>query len=130
MPRCASPGCPATVRARGLCGYHYGVAIKGGSTAELLLPSKKLGSVPDDLLHAAGISYRQLDYWTRRGFLCPEQTEPGSGRSRRWSLAELDVAERMAALVSAGLTPEAAVRAARRGAEAWLSDCVKVSVIT
>lgn len=34
---------------------------------------------------ATGATYRQIDYWTRVGYLEPEAGTPGSGYSRRWS---------------------------------------------
>lgn len=60
-----------------------------------------------------GISYRQLDYWTRRGWLKPEQARQTSGSWRRWPDEELAVLRRMAALVAVGVTAEAAARLAR-----------------
>lgn len=33
----------------------------------------------------AGVTYRQLDYWTRIGLVAPAQTARGSGTARRWS---------------------------------------------
>lgn len=33
-----------------------------------------------------GISYRQLDYWVRRGMIeCPDKRGLGSGHARRWT---------------------------------------------
>jgi hypothetical protein len=67
-------------------------------------------TLPD--LAALGVTYRQLDYWTRRGYLNPGGN-PGYGHPRTWPPGELAVAERMARAVRAGLTPYAAHRAAR-----------------
>jgi len=39
----------------------------------------------------AGVSYRQLDYWLREGYVHPEMdVNPGSGRPRRWAPADVD----------------------------------------
>lgn len=65
----------------------------------------------------AGLTARQVDYWTRRGYLHPDTPSPGSGHWRNWSTAELTVGRRMARLVKAGLTPAAAHRVARGEAE-------------
>jgi MerR HTH family regulatory protein len=72
-----------------------------------------------------GISYRQLDYWVRRGYLRPERRTArggkyggGQGVSRRWPAAELEIARRMARLTAAGITPERAAVFAR---ESWPS---------
>lgn len=65
------------------------------------------------LAEEAGLTPRRLDYWTRRGYLKPVEENPGSGRERHFTLWETRVARRMAGLVEAGLTVEAASRLAR-----------------
>lgn len=65
------------------------------------------------LADEAGLSYRQLDYWTRRGYLLPVENSPGSGRERHFTLWETRVARRMGGLVEAGLTVESASAIAR-----------------
>jgi DNA-binding transcriptional MerR regulator len=57
----------------------------------------------------AGISYQQLLYWTRRGYLRPV----GVGRHHSFSDSEVRVAVRMGALVAAGLEVSAAHDIAR-----------------
>lgn len=66
-----------------------------------------------ELVDNAGITYRQLDYWTRRGYLRPAELNPGCGRDRQYSLSETAVARRMGGLVGAGLTVESAASIAR-----------------
>lgn len=68
-------------------------------------------TVPD--LDALGVTYRQLDHWTRKGYLHPVQARPVSGYRRTWPPGELEVAERMARLVGVGLLPSLAHRVAR-----------------
>lgn len=58
-----------------------------------------------------GVSYRQLDYWARMGYLNVD--EPGSGRRRDWPPGELAVARQMGRLVQAGIPPELASGIAR-----------------
>jgi len=80
--------------------------------------------IAPDVTVEAGITYRVLDYWTRRGYVIPEYVtgrgseirsdrdpvSPGSGSSRHYSDAEVAVCVRMAVLVRAGFAvPEAAV---------------------
>lgn len=82
-----------------------------------------------DALRQTGISYRQLDYWVRQGWLRPEYPHAGSGTRREWTNDELDVAVRMAKLVKAGLAHDIAANVARKGSEAWLSPNVKVVIL-
>ncbi|MFI6296736.1 MerR family transcriptional regulator [Nonomuraea sp. NPDC050790] len=59
-----------------------------------------------------GLTYRKLDWWTRRGWLRPVHAG-GSGTSRVWPQPELQIADLMRRLTRAGLAPEAAAEAAR-----------------
>lgn len=60
------------------------------------------------------VSYRQLDFWVRQGYLRPgDHPMPGSGKVRSWPTGEVAVARLMGRLVKAGLTPAAAHRVAR-----------------
>jgi hypothetical protein len=71
-----------------------------------------------DLLDRAGISYRQLDYWTRAGILNPTNGgDPGSGRRRFYPTTELTIACLMRDLLEAGLNPRAAHTLARELAD-------------
>lgn len=58
-----------------------------------------------------GITYRQVDYWVRKGYVAA--TLPGIGYDRSWPRAEAAVVTRMCPLVAAGISPEAAAIAAR-----------------
>lgn len=44
------------------------------------------------LMAAAGITYRQADYWTRTGVLHPVRVFTGSGVPRRYALSEVYLA--------------------------------------
>lgn len=57
-----------------------------------------------------GISYRQLDYWTTRGWLRVGVT--GTGNQRHYAGAEVTLATRMAALVNAGVSAGVAYKVA------------------
>lgn len=65
------------------------------------------------LAAAAHITYRQVDFWTRAGYLRPTDGSPGSGYQRIYPPHELTVARLMAALVHAGLTAASAATHAR-----------------
>jgi hypothetical protein len=77
------------------------------------------------LCQVSGATFRQLDHWSRRGWLHPIGGI-GTGYSRDWPADEVRVAKVMARLVNAGVSPEAAARAARCGGE--LAPGVRVDV--
>lgn len=67
-----------------------------------------------EVLDRAGVTYRQLDYWTRAGMLHPTNgDQPGTGNPRFYPTSEIPIACLMRDLLAAGLTPRAAHRAAR-----------------
>lgn len=75
----------------------------------------------------AGLSPRQVDHWSRQGLLRTWDPMPGYGHPRVWLDGELEVAEQMAPMVAAGVSPEAAERAARNGG--WVSPRVLVLLV-
>lgn len=52
---------------------------------------------------AAGLTYRELDYWTTQGYLHAAEPNPGSGARREWAPIELDIARTITRLRSAGV---------------------------
>jgi DNA-binding transcriptional MerR regulator len=73
-----------------------------------------------EVCRQTGLTYRQLDYWCRHGWLKPESysrgnAKPGNGPGwdRRWTQAELNAARMMARLVDLGITPQQAADVAR-----------------
>jgi hypothetical protein len=68
------------------------------------------------VLATTGLTYRQLDYWVRAGYLRPVRDRTGSGIARLWPHAELEIAGRMKRLTDVGLPPREAHRFAR---EMW-----------
>lgn len=67
-----------------------------------------------DLPRLVGISYRQLDYWTRLGILIPAQDAAGSGTQRLWSEDEARIAVMLAALRQLGARLRLLARVADR----------------
>lgn len=72
----------------------------------------------------AGISYRQLDYWARCGYLRPSIAEAnGSGTQRLYSLVDVHVAVVLAEMTRAGARvsslAEVAARLQVMPLEAW-----------
>lgn len=59
------------------------------------------------------LTYRQLDYWTRVGYLNATMPAPGSGHVRTWSDEELTVAQLVARLGRAGIPAGRAAELAR-----------------
>lgn len=74
-----------------------------------------------EFVRLAGITYRQMDYWSRTGRLkhaplpLAECDGGSSGYNREWTLAEVGVARTMGRLVAAGLPLEKAHTVARSG---------------
>lgn len=67
-----------------------------------------------ELMRAAGMTYRQLDYWTRRGVLFADHPTPGSGAQRVYPADEVPVACALVRLMAAGLPLDMAAELARR----------------
>jgi hypothetical protein len=70
-----------------------------------------------EVIEAAGISYRMLDGWRRRGYVAPSlrRRYTGSGNMIRWSQADVDHVLAIAERVRWGLTLEAAARTSDPG---------------
>lgn len=73
------------------------------------------GDVGTAIVRLAGISYRQLDHWARKGYL--PNVSRGSGAPRMWSEDAPFIAVEMVRLIGVGFTPEAAAEVARRVVE-------------
>lgn len=100
--------------------------------ANIELPARTTEPAPtaegissEALAERAGLTIRQVDYWSRVGWLHPDGGN-GSGTSRRFGPEEIRVAVIMARLTAAGIVPEAANRVARGQAE--LAPGVRVLV--
>lgn len=68
------------------------------------------------LILRAGITYRQLDYWTRRGYIValpPVGGQQKSGVPRIWTDREASVCVLLARLVRAGIEADRAAIVAR-----------------
>lgn len=78
-----------------------------------------------------GISYRQLDHWTKRGYLrCDERIRETKGIVRRWSTAERDIAQLMDRLINAGLAVDAAAPISREMVETGMPEASIADGIT
>lgn len=63
-------------------------------------------------LDGAGVTYRQYDYWLRRGLVPNADPTPGSGNRRTLTDEQAEHLRIMAALVASGVTTDAAARLA------------------
>lgn len=57
------------------------------------------------------VTFRQLDYWVRSGWVPLASKRQGSGVVRLWTREEIATAEAFAALVHAGVAPAVAAEA-------------------
>lgn len=57
-----------------------------------------------EFANAAGISFRQADYWARADIIRPAEgpTTPGSGNYRTWTASEIRVARAVASIMKPG----------------------------
>jgi hypothetical protein len=70
------------------------------------------------------LTYRKLDYWTRRGLVRCVSRGDGSGHRRYWPAEEARVAVLMSRYTAAGVTLKTAECAARN--DGWLAPGVRV----
>lgn len=114
---------PSVEAVRKFCEYHNLDALyvslrdrsDPGSVVRVLHPNAR--AIPDrserdwatsaELVAETGITYRQLDYWTRTKLLKPiGRATPGSGYQRRFSDAQVARARVLRALLDAGVAVE------------------------
>jgi hypothetical protein len=80
----------------------------------------------EQLLRRADISYRQLTYWTSKGWLRPINPGCGSGYNYEFTADEVRVALLMGRLVRAAIAPKAAHRVAR--GETVLAEGIEIVI--
>lgn len=77
----------------------------------------------------SGLTYRQIDHWTTRGWLVAETASPGTGFRRCYRYRELRVARIACRLIAVGFKTETAVSLARAAIdEDPLAGTVRVRV--
>ena len=87
-------------------------AVAASQDVQDLLFEGDFAPMPDDLgfrgpvaCRAAGITYRQLDYWARTGLVVPEvRTAEGSGTQRLYSFRDLLMLKVIKRLIDAGIS--------------------------
>ena len=68
----------------------------------------------ETMVRQAGISYRQLDYWTTKGYLETVRGSRGTGWRRLWPRSEAITAMLMNAFTHFGMRPERAIDQIRK----------------
>ena len=77
--------------------------------------TEQLLSAPEVCAHA-GITYRQMDYWLRNGYIVRDRDEPaqpGSGMPRHFSQGEAEQFVIIAKLVRCGIRTDVAAEAVK-----------------
>lgn len=59
----------------------------------------------------AGVTYRQMDYWTREGLVAPAREAQGSGSARRWSVDDVFALRLVKTLLGHGVPRRAIIEA-------------------
>ena len=75
--------------------------------------TKRCRSAADILDAIDGLTYRQLDWWTVRGYINANTNRPGYGMHRCWDVDEVAVIARAVRLIDLGVTASKAITAAR-----------------
>src|SRR5947207_15166295 len=97
------------------------------------------GTVADDLVgyrgvmacHAAGISYRQLDYWARTGLVVPSiRPAAGSGTQRLYSFRDIVVLKVVKRLLDAGVSLQNIRRAIEQLRSRGVDDLARITLIS
>lgn len=92
---------------------------------------RELVSAPE-LAEQVGVTYRNLDYWIRQGWLDSHVAARGSGSHRWFTIAQVRHAALMVRLVRAGITPSRAsglaVALARTGSAELAPDLWLITV--
>lgn len=107
----------AEIHAHLMFNPHY----RNAKTALELLAEVEGAASHSDLL-AIGITARQVDHWTRRGWILPWNSSPGSGHNRIWPEREANIARLMLRLIEAGWNTEAAAPLARAVIEGHVDE--------
>lgn len=73
------------------------------------------------MLELTGVTYRQLDHWSRDGrILQPYEHNPGTGHPREWPEEDVEVARCVTRLTKLGFGLEVSALLARaRGSDGW-----------
>jgi DNA-binding transcriptional MerR regulator len=95
------------------------------------LPSNDLGYRGASAAAAAGISYRQLDYWDRTGLVCPSiQGAAGSGSQRLYSFRDILVLKLVKRLLDTGVSLQQIRNAVEQLKASGISDLTNTTLMS
>lgn len=98
----AHPSTQTTGSAIGVQDTLFDVENTQGSAA---LPGQVVGYRGPQVCQIAGITYRQLDYWTRTNLICPTVAEAtGSGSQRLYGFRDLVIIKIIKGLLDTGIS--------------------------
>jgi DNA-binding transcriptional MerR regulator len=81
--------------------------------------------------HAAGISYRQLDYWARTGLVAPSvRSAAGSGSQRLYSFRDIVVLKVVKRLLDAGVSLQNIRKAIDQLRARGIDDLAQITLIS
>jgi hypothetical protein len=69
------------------------------STMPVTVLDERLGFSTREACDAAGLTYRMVDYWVRRGAVWPSVPARGKGTQRQWSTLDVERLARIAGVV-------------------------------
>ena len=107
--------------------FHGGDGYDGSGIVPQYI-SDKVPHSSADLLTQTGMTMRQLDHWTRRGYLHPVNPAPGQGTPLVWPGKEVRIAVLVVRLARAGFTVPAAAHLARTVVEGTASPAAEALV--
>ena len=95
------------------------------------LPSQDIGYRGASAAAAAGISYRQLDYWDRTGLVVPSiQTATGSGSQRLYAFRDILVLKLVKRLLDTGVSLQQIRLAVEQLRAAGLGDLTNTTLMS
>jgi DNA-binding transcriptional MerR regulator len=95
------------------------------------LPSQDIGYRGASAAAAAGISYRQLDYWDRTGLVVPSiQTATGSGSQRLYAFRDILVLKLVKRLLDTGVSLQQIRLAVEQLRVAGLGDLTNTTLMS
>jgi DNA-binding transcriptional MerR regulator len=104
---------------------------RGGSQQDTLFGSSEDGYRGPTACHAAGITYRQLDYWARTGLVEPSvRAAQGSGSQRLYSFRDILVLKVVKRLLDTGISLQQIRAAVQHLRDRGTDDLAQVTLMS